>query len=82
MLWKRKFTLNGNRFSRDTLDGLYIGTGHEEIVFEPCAGFRPYFYFLSCPAHANLPAVHIDRARWARLASTRILPKSPRNPIN
>lgn len=52
-------TVNGQRFSLGNRDGLYIGAGHEEITFESGAGSSPCFYFLSCPAHTNLPAVRI-----------------------
>lgn len=53
--------VNGNQFSVGHLSFLYIGAGNEEIVFEPCAGTLPCFYFLSCPAHRELPVAHIAR---------------------
>ena len=50
---------NGQRFSLDYRDALYIGAGHQEIQFEPYNCSNPCFYFLSCPAHQNLPVALI-----------------------
>lgn len=52
-------TVDDHPFSVGNRDALYIGAGHQDIVFQPCGDSRPCFYFVSCPAHANLPAVPI-----------------------
>lgn len=49
--------VGADRFRIETLDFLYIGAGNPSVSFEPCEGTQPIFYFLSCPAHRNLPAV-------------------------
>jgi 4-deoxy-L-threo-5-hexosulose-uronate ketol-isomerase len=70
------------RYSLRPFDFLYIGLGNEEIWFEPCAGSKPAFYFLSCPAHSRLPVRRIGREEVqpeiigdATLASRRRLSK-------
>ena len=49
------------RHSLGYRDFLYIGSGNEEISFEPCRDSSPCFYFLSCPAHRSLPVTRIGR---------------------
>ncbi len=53
--------VGGNRYSLDTMDSLYIGAGNEDVSFEPCGSSQPCFYFLSCPAHRELPVVAVRR---------------------
>jgi len=41
------------------MDFLYIGTGNPNVFFERCGTAAPCFYFLSCPAHRQLPVVRV-----------------------
>lgn len=46
---------DGERYTLQPFDFLYIGAGTREIWFEPSGALRPRFYFLSCPAHTRHP---------------------------
>lgn len=60
--------VNGDRYSLDNLDCLYIGRGNEEISFTSVDPAAPaVFYLLSYPAHAVYP--------------TRLVRKSEANPV-
>lgn len=44
-------------------DGLYVGMGVEDVIFESEDANAPaHFYFISTPAHTNYPTVHIPIA--------------------
>ncbi|MGE5606260.1 MAG: 5-dehydro-4-deoxy-D-glucuronate isomerase [Bacteroidota bacterium] len=52
--------IDGVSYELDTKDGLYIGMGAKEIVFESKDGNNPAkFYFNSAPAHKTYPTVLI-----------------------
>lgn len=58
---KGKITLDGKEYILNPRDGIYIGMGIRDVVFESEDGARPAkFYINSCPAHASYPTVHID----------------------
>ena len=57
---KGSISLDGERFELDQREGLYVGMGVKEILFEsdnPDAPAR--FYFNSAPAHHSYPHTHI-----------------------
>ena len=61
--------VNGNRFPLNNLDGLYVGRGNEQVVFESENKETPAeFYLLSYPAHAVHPTQHIDSGQESRVA--------------
>jgi 4-deoxy-L-threo-5-hexosulose-uronate ketol-isomerase len=48
---------DGKTFALDKLDCAYLPKGTKSVVFESSSSQNPAkFYFLSCPAHATLPA--------------------------
>lgn len=52
--------VDGVPYELDTKDGLYIGMGAKEIIFESKDGNKPAkFYFNSAPAHKTYPTVLI-----------------------
>jgi len=54
-------TLDGERYELGTHDGLYIGMGVKEILFESDSTDEPAkFYFNSAPAHKTYPHVKIE----------------------
>jgi len=56
-----KITVDGEVFNMKTEDGLYVGMGIKEVLFESDDIANPAkFYTLSAPAHANFPNKHID----------------------
>lgn len=55
--------VSGTEYSLENRDFLYIGLGHPDIVFEPCGGSLPCFYFLSCPAHQPHPTALLPRSQ-------------------
>ncbi len=58
---KGKITLDGKEYILNPRDGLYVGTGTKEVVFESDDKANPAkFYINSCPAHTTYPTVHID----------------------
>jgi 4-deoxy-L-threo-5-hexosulose-uronate ketol-isomerase len=46
-----------------TLDCLYLGLGERDVVFENGSAGQAKFYFISTPAHAKYPTVHVTRAQ-------------------
>lgn len=58
---KGKITVDGVEYILASLDGLYIGMGAKQVVFESEDESNPAkFYTLSAPAHKSYPNVHID----------------------
>ncbi len=56
-----KIAVDGTEFGMEYRDGLYIGRGSRVIEFESADADSPaLFYFLSYPAHADYPTVHIE----------------------
>ncbi len=56
-----KITVDGTVYTLNPRDGLYIGMGNKDIVFESDDAANPAkFYMNSCPAHKTYPTVHID----------------------
>jgi 4-deoxy-L-threo-5-hexosulose-uronate ketol-isomerase len=54
-------TVDGKAYKLEHLDGLYVGMGSKEVVFESSnAGGPAKFYTLSVPAHMAYPNMHID----------------------
>lgn len=55
--------VDGEAYPMAPRDGLYVGRGSREVVFESAAGDRPArFYLVSYPAHAAHPTTHLARA--------------------
>ncbi|WNS80940.1 5-dehydro-4-deoxy-D-glucuronate isomerase [Domibacillus sp. DTU_2020_1001157_1_SI_ALB_TIR_016] len=55
-----KVTLDGKEYEINSRDGLYIGKGTKDIVFESKdAGNPAKFYINSCPAHHSYPTVKV-----------------------
>ncbi|MBN1678902.1 MAG: 5-dehydro-4-deoxy-D-glucuronate isomerase [Anaerolineae bacterium] len=53
-------SVDGQAFTMQKLDGLYIGMGAKDVRFaSDQAGEPAHFYFISTPAHASFPTVHI-----------------------
>ncbi|MEE9367978.1 MAG: 5-dehydro-4-deoxy-D-glucuronate isomerase [Pontiella sp.] len=49
-------TVDGTEYPMENLDGLYIGRGSKEIVFNSVSGEEPArFYLISYPAHTEYP---------------------------
>jgi 4-deoxy-L-threo-5-hexosulose-uronate ketol-isomerase len=64
--------VDGEQYSLENLDCLYIGRGAREVVFESIHTDEPaVFYLLSYPAHATYPTTHVpkDQASQAELGS-------------
>ncbi len=56
-----KVTLDGVEYRLGNKDGLYVGMGTKDVVFESDdAGNPAKFYFNSAPAHKTYPTVFID----------------------
>ena len=56
-----KISVDGQEYMLEHLDGLYVGMGAREVVFESFEADNPAkFYTLSAPAHTNYPNVHIN----------------------
>jgi len=63
-----KVSVNGEAYSLDTRDCLYVGRGNEEIVFASEDAAEPAcFYLLSYPAHAEHPTQLIRSADVPRV---------------
>lgn len=57
-------TVDGCVYDMAPRDGMYIGRGSREIVFESADPAAPAkFYLSSCPAHTTYPTVKIDISR-------------------
>ena len=60
--------VDGVSYELDTKDGLYIGMGAKEIIFESKDGNNPAkFYFNSAPAHKTYPTVLIKPENCVRV---------------
>lgn len=58
---KGKITVDGTEYVLNPRDGLYVGMGAKDVVFESDDETAPAkFYVNSCPAHTTYPTVHID----------------------
>lgn len=58
---KGSITLDGVRYDFDYKDGIYIGMGTKDIVFESADASNPAkFYFNSAPAHKTYPTKFIN----------------------
>jgi 4-deoxy-L-threo-5-hexosulose-uronate ketol-isomerase len=56
-------TVDGAEYAMENLDGLYIGRGSKEIVFDSVSGEEPArFYLISYPAHADYPTTQAKKA--------------------
>ncbi|MBG0790037.1 MAG: 5-dehydro-4-deoxy-D-glucuronate isomerase [Desulfovibrionaceae bacterium] len=56
-------TVDGTRYDMAPRDGLFIGMGSKDIVFESADADAPArFYILSAPAHTAYPTTHISFA--------------------
>jgi len=56
-------TVDGTEYTMENLDGLYIGRGSKEIVFESDAADDPArFYLISYPAHTEYPTTLAKKA--------------------
>lgn len=61
---KGSITLDGVRYDFDYKDGIYIGMGTKDIVFESTDASNPAkFYFNSAPAHKTYPTKFINPER-------------------
>ena len=61
-------SVNDAKFELSKLDGLYVGRGNEEVVFESADPTQPAeFYLLSYPAHAVYPTQLIRSAEQAKV---------------
>ena len=61
-------SVNGEKFELSKLDGLYVGRGNDEVVFESADGAQPAeFYLLSYPAHAMYPTQLIRSGEQAKV---------------
>lgn len=53
-------TLDGKKYIMKNRDGLYVGMGTKEVIFESKDSKNPAkFYINSCPAHVRYETVHI-----------------------
>ncbi|WP_066837464.1 5-dehydro-4-deoxy-D-glucuronate isomerase [Rufibacter ruber] len=55
-------TVDGQEFSLETKEALYIGKGAKDVVFHPAANGTAYFYFNSAPAHHTYPTKKVSLA--------------------
>lgn len=56
-----KITLDGEVYEINSKEGIYIGRGTKEIIFESNDSAAPAKYYLnSCPAHKQYPTVKVD----------------------
>lgn len=57
-----RITVDDTAFTMNNRDGLYIGRGSREVVFESSESDAPArFYLLSYPAHAEYPTAHVAK---------------------
>jgi 4-deoxy-L-threo-5-hexosulose-uronate ketol-isomerase len=69
---KGTVTVDGVKYELETRDGLYIGMGSKEIIFDSCDSKNPAkFYFNSAPAHMTYPneKIEISKAEPAKMGS-------------
>lgn len=58
---KGSITVDGEKYTMNPEDGIYIGKGAKEVIFASEDEKNPAkFYTLSAPAHTTYPTVHID----------------------
>ena len=58
-----RVTVDGTEYPMENLDGLYIGRGSKEVVFDSVSGEDPArFYMVSYPAHADYPTTQAKKA--------------------
>lgn len=48
-------TVEGERFTLENKEALYVGRGVKNLIFHPDAVTRPLYYFNSAPAHTTYP---------------------------
>ena len=61
---KGSITLDGVKYDFDYKDGIYIGMGTKEVIFESVDASNPAkFYFNSAPAHKTYPTKFINPER-------------------
>lgn len=61
---KGSLTLDGVKYDFDYKDGIYIGMGTKEVIFESVDASNPAkFYFNSAPAHKTYPTKFINPER-------------------
>ena len=62
-------TVDGTEYQMDNLDGLYIGRGSKEIIFDSVSSEEPArFYLISYPAHTDYPTQQAKKADANALA--------------
>jgi len=60
---KGTVTVDGVEYQMDSLDGLYVGRGSKEVVFDSLSGEEPArFHFVSYPAHTEYPTTQAKKA--------------------
>ena len=67
---KGKITVDGNEFILDNADGLYVGMGSKDVIFESENISSPAkFYFNSSPAHKAFPTriITLEQSRKVKL---------------
>lgn len=65
-----KITLDGKVYQLKARDGIYIGMGIKDVVFESEDSANPAkFYINSAPAHTAYPTVHIDITKAKKVPS-------------
>jgi 4-deoxy-L-threo-5-hexosulose-uronate ketol-isomerase len=58
---KGSITVDGKKYEMNPRDGLYVGKGAKEVLFESADSSKPAkFYTLSAPAHKTCETTHID----------------------
>jgi 4-deoxy-L-threo-5-hexosulose-uronate ketol-isomerase len=58
---KGSITIDGKKYEMNARDGLYVGRGAKEVLFESADPGKPAkFYSLCAPAHMKFDTVHID----------------------
>lgn len=73
-----KVTLDGQVYNVKSKDGMYVGMGVKEVVFESVDPNNPAkFYISSCPAHKSYPTYYIDfeKANHRHTGETKTLNK-------
>jgi len=63
-----KVEVDGESYTLDKTDGLYIGMGAGEVIFSSSDSSTPaHFYILSAPAHRNYPTTRIKIGQVERV---------------